>query len=115
MIRKTSIAAASLLLALGLSGCSSIPAADDKAPMPQTRGMQGMDASLHEKWEAEGSDPYKECSPNPEKTAQQQEHPMPDTKGMKDMDPKFHTMDCPQAVPVAADDKATHVHRAPGN
>ena len=112
MIRKTSVAAAGLLLALGIA----VPvAAEDKAPMPQTRGMQGMDPAQHDKWEAEGSDPYKDCTPNAEKVAQQEKHPMPDTKGMKNMDPKAHTVDCPQAAAATPDDKAKHVHRAPGN
>ena len=83
---------------------------DDKAPMPQTRGMAGMDPKLHEQ---PAKDPYEGCVLNSDKAAQQAEHPMPDTKGMKGMDPKAHTVDCPAGyVPRK---QAAHVHKAPGN
>jgi hypothetical protein len=88
-------------------------AADDpaKAPMPQTRGMQGMDPALHEKWAKEGKqDPYKDCKLNEKAAAAQARHPMPDTRGMKDMDPKAHVMDCPDPV-VEKSDAPKHVHK----
>lgn len=98
----TLVLAASLVIAPAFSG--------DKAPMPQTRGMAGMDPKLHEQ---PAGDPYEGCVPNPDKAAQQAAHPMPETKGMKGMDPKAHTMDCPSGyVPRKA---PAHVHRAPGN
>ena len=95
------------LLGAGAAGADE----GEKAPMPQTKGMQGMDPALHDKWAKEGpQDPYKDCTPNPEKAAQQAKHPMPQTKGMQGMDPKAHTVDCPEA-PVAKADKPRHVHK----
>jgi hypothetical protein len=108
MFRKILPATAVVLTLLG--GAPAIFAGDDKAPMPQTRGMQGMDPKLHDQ-AAKG--PYEGCVLNPDKAAQQAKHPMPDTKGMKGMDPKAHTMDCPEGN-VRKTDKATHVHKAPG-
>jgi len=89
----------------------SVTTADDKAPMPQTKGMAGMDPALHDK--EKGQDPYKDCKPNAEAAATQAQHPMPQTKGMAGMDPKAHEADCPEAA-VKADDKPKHVHKAPG-
>ena len=99
-------------LALGVLGTGTAVAGEaDKAPMPQTKGMQNMDPALHDKWAKEGpQDPYKDCTPNAAKAAQQAKHPMPETKGMKGMDPKAHTVDCPEA-PVAKADKPRHVHK----
>lgn len=109
-MRKLTVAAG-LALALCLTAPMGVMA-EDKAPMPQTKGMQGMDPALHEKWEKEGKqDPYKDCKPNAEKAAHQAKHPMPDTKGMKDMDPKAHEVDCPEAV-VNPNAKPKHVHKS---
>ena len=96
--------AATLALALTLVIAPAL--SEDKAPMPQTKGMQGMDPKLHDQ---AAKDPYEGCVPNPEKTAQQAKHPMPDTKGMQGMDPKAHTVDCPSGyVPR---EKPAHVHK----
>lgn len=111
--QKTFITAALLMLAASQQSAFG----DDKSPMPQTKGMQGMDPALHDKWAKEGEqDPYKDCKPNPEKAAQQAKHPMPETKGMKGMDPKMHEMDCPEAKIAKPDPSkpAKHVHKAPG-
>ena len=98
--------AATLSLALALVIAPAF--SEDKAPMPQTRGMQGMDPKLHDQ---AAKDPLADCVPNPERAAQQAKHPMPDTKGMKGMDPKAHTVDCPQGqVPR---EKPAHVHKTP--
>lgn len=87
----------------------------EKAPMPQTRGMQGMDPAAHERWAKEGEqDPYKDCTPNATKAEQQENHPMPDTKGMKGMDPKAHTVDCPEPK-VQKSQKPRHQHKATPN
>jgi len=100
--------AASLTLAVSLAAAPAL--SEDKAPMPQTRGMQGMDPKLHDQ---AAKDPYEGCVPNAEKAAQQAKHPMPETRGMKGMDPKAHTVDCPAGhVPA---DKPAHVHKGPGN
>ena len=88
----------------------SVTTADDKAPMPQTKGMAGMDPALHDQ---KAQDPYKDCKPNAKAAADQAKHPMPETKGMKGMDPKAHEMDCPEAA-VKTDDQPRHVHKAPG-
>ena len=113
---RTQIVAAAVLGAI-VAAAPLSTLADDKAPMPQTRGMQGMDPAAHEQWAKEGKqDPYKDCKPNAEKTEQQAKHQMPDTRGMKGMDPKAHTVDCPEPAITKADpDKAPkHVHKAPG-
>ncbi len=100
--------AATLALAAALVVAPAL--SEDKAPMPQTKGMQGMDPGLHDQ---AAKDPYEGCVPNADKAAQQEKHPMPDTKGMKGMDPKAHTVDCPSGyVPR---EQPAHAHKAPGN
>ena len=90
--------AASLALAVSLAAAPAL--SEDKAPMPQTRGMQGMDPALHGR---EAETLYVGCVRNPEKAAQQDRHPMPQTRGMQGMDPRQHTMDCPAGyVPAEA-------------
>lgn len=101
--------AANLVLVLALVAAPAF--SGDKAPMPQTKGMQGMDPALHDKWAKESQDPYKDCTPNAEAAAIQAKHPMPETKGMKGMDPKAHTMDCPEGYVRTA--KPAHVHKSP--
>lgn len=81
----------------------------DKAPMPQTKGMQGMDSKLHDQ---AANDPYEACVPNQAKAAEQAKHPMPQTRGMQGMDPKAHAMDCPEGY--VAKEQPAHVHKAPG-
>ncbi len=111
-MRNGSRGCTALLVALALAlAMPAYAAADDKAPMPQTKGMAGMDPALHDQ---KAEDPYKDCKPNAEKAAKQAKNPMPDTKGMKGMDPKAHEVDCPEAPAVKAEDKPTHVHKAPG-
>lgn len=105
---KPFLTAALLMLVLVTAPLSAI--GDDKAPMPQTKGMLGMDPKQHDQ---PAKDPYEGCIPNPEKAAQQAQHPMPETKGMKDMDPKAHEMDCPEGY-VRKPDPGTHIHKAPG-
>lgn len=107
MISKTLTATA---VALMLLAGAPTALADDKAPMPQTKGMRGMDPKLHDQ---KAKDPLEGCVPNPDKAAQQAKHPMPDTKGMKDMDPKAHEVDCPQGY-VRKTEQPAHVHKAPG-
>lgn len=86
----TALVGAALLLPLAAL-------AADPAPMPQTRGMAGMDPKLHDQWEQQrGQDPYKDCVVSADARAQQARHPMPQTKGMAGMDPKLHTVSCPQ-------------------
>lgn len=111
---RTSLIPAGLALALVLAAPLSA-VADDKAPMPQTRGMQGMDPAAHEKWEKDGQpDPYKDCVPSAEKAAQMKDHPMPETKGMQGMDPKAHEVECPQPAVAKPDPDAPpkHVHKS---
>jgi hypothetical protein len=112
--RKPFLPAAMLMLAIAAVPLSAI--GDDKAPMPDTKGMKGMDPALHDKWAKEGKqDPNKDCTPNAEKVAVMKEHPMPDTKGMKGMDPKAHEMDCPEPEITKPDpNKPQHIHKAPG-
>ena len=104
---------AAMVLATAVALSFAAQAGDNKAPMPQTKGMQGMDPKLHEQT---AEKPYKDCKPNPEKSAQQAKHPMPETKGMKGMDPKMHEMDCtePEVAKQDPSKPAKHVHKAPG-
>ena len=97
-------------LAINLALVAALAAApalsQNQAPMPQTKGMQGLDPKQHDQ---AAKDPYEGCVPNPDKAAEQAKHPMPDTKGMKGMDPKAHTVDCPAGyVPR---EKPAHVHK----
>ena len=116
-MKRQKVAFAVLLaFAVGMP-MSGIAEDKEKAPMPQTRGMQGMDPAAHEQWAKEGKqDPYKDCKPNAEKAAEQAEHGMPDTKGMKGMDPKAHEVDCPEPEVAKQDPNKPpkHVHKAPG-
>ena len=112
-MRNFSQGCAAVLIGLALA-LPTVATAEDKAPMPQTKGMAGMDPALHDQWAKEqGQDPYKDCTPNAQAKARQSKYPMPDTKGMKGMDPKAHEVDCPEAA-VKADDKPRHVHKGPG-
>jgi len=105
---KNSIYAAVANLALALALVAAPALSEDKAPMPQTKGMQGMDPALHDQ---AAKDPYEGCVPDKDKAAKQAEHPMPETKGMQGMDPKAHTVNCPAGyVPRA---QPAHVHKAP--
>jgi hypothetical protein len=99
-------------LALIASMSAAAVVAADKAPMPQTRGMQGMDPRDHDK---PPPVPYEGCTPNAEKVAVQEKHPMPQTRGMQGMDPRDHTMDCPPKADAPASDQPKHEHRSPGN
>jgi hypothetical protein len=97
-------------LMLALASSLVAPAwSEDKAPMPQTRGMQGMDPALHDQ---AAKEPYEGCVPSAEKAAQQERHPMPETRGMKGMDPKAHEVDCPAGY--VRREQPAHVHKAPG-
>jgi len=101
-----------ILTAAALFALAAAPAtADEKAPMPQTRGMQGMDPKLHDQ---AAPDPYADCVPNADKAAQQAAHPMPQTRGMQGMDAKAHTVDCPAGT-AAKDSTQVHVHKTPAN
>jgi hypothetical protein len=97
-----------LVLAASLSA-GAWAAEPEKAPMPQTKGMQGMDPALHDR---PAEKRYEDCKPNPKKAAQQAAHPMPQTKGMQGMDPKMHEVDCPE--PTDERVKPAHVHRGTG-
>ena len=101
-----------MLALLASIAATAVVAADDKSPMPQTRGMQGMDPRDHDKPAKEA---WSDCTPNAGKAAVQAEHPMPQSKGMQGMDPKAHTVDCPPPAAPADDGKAKHVHKSPGN
>jgi hypothetical protein len=94
-----------------LTACAS---SEEKAPMPQTRGMQGMDPKAHEQWAKNPDDPYADCVRDEAAAAQQKEHPMPQTKGMQGMDPKAHEMECPEGY-VRRPAPGTHIHKAPGS
>lgn len=114
---KPQSVAAVVLLTLAV-GSPIAGIAEEKAPMPQTRGMQGMDPAAHERWAKEGEqDRYKDCTPNAEKAAHAKRHPMPDTKGMRGMDPKAHEVDCPEPEVSKQDPSKPpkHVHKGPGS
>lgn len=106
-LKLAALAAATTLLVLAAAPA----AADEGAPMPQTRGMQGMDPRLHDQ---PAQHPYAGCVPNAAKAAHQAAHPMPQTRGMQGMDPRAHTLDCPPAA-VAKVGAQVHVHKTPAN
>jgi hypothetical protein len=89
-------------------------AADDgKAPMPQTRGMQGMDPKFHDP----ANKPTITCTPKPGTEGMAhapKDHPMPDTRGMKGMDPKQHMQDCVSSDEAAPVTPPIHQHKTPG-
>ncbi|MDP3858864.1 MAG: hypothetical protein Q8Q73_13995 [Stagnimonas sp.] len=96
---------------MALSGISC--AADTKAPMPQTRGMQGMDPKLHDP----ANKPTITCTPKPGTEHMDhaaKDHPMPDTKGMKGMDPAQHMQDCKSSDAPAPVEQGPHEHKTPG-
>jgi len=105
-LKLAALAAATTLLVLAAAPA----AADEGAPMPQTRGMQGMDPWLHDQ---PSQDPYADCVPNAAKAAHQAAHPMPQTRGMQGMDPRAHTLDCPAGK--VAQGAQVHVHKTPAN
>jgi hypothetical protein len=107
---KAFICTAVANLAFVLAFVAAPALSKDRAPMPQTRGMQGMNPALHDQ---PAADPYEGCIPNPEKAAQQAKHPMPDTRGMQGMDPKAHVMDCPEGSARKEPAQPTHVHKTP--
>ena len=107
---KEFVYALSVTLALAVALAVAPALSADKAPMPQTRGMQGMDPKLHDQ---PAQDPYADCVPNAAKAAQQAAHPMPQTRGMQGMDPKAHTVDCPTGT--VAKGTQVHVHKTPAN
>lgn len=111
MIRKTLITATAGLILASLAALPVSSMADDKAPMPQTRGMQGMDPKLHDQ---PAKDPYEGCTPK--KQGATTDAGMPQTRGMKDMDPKAHEVTCPEEPvdPDSAVSKQKHVHKSGG-
>lgn len=99
------------MMALALSAALPAGAEEGKAPMPQTRGMQGMDPSMHDR-PAEKA--QKDCKPSSENQAEMKKHPMPETRGMQGMDPKSHEMECLEEQTAKPDGKPQHRHKAPG-
>lgn len=108
MIRKALLSATAGLVLGCLGSLAFSSMAADKGPMPQTRGMQGMDPKLHDQ---PAKDPYEGCTPK--RHGATTDAGMPQTRGMKDMDPRAHEVVCPEA-PVNTDSgvpKQRHVHR----
>lgn len=87
-------------------------AADEQAPMPQTRGMQGMDPKAHDP----ANQPTVTCAPKPgteEMAHAPKDHPMPDTKGMHGMDPSQHMVDCESSDKAPPVKPGPHQHKTP--
>lgn len=102
-----SIAAACLALA-GL-----VQAAEQPAPMPQTRGMQGMDPKMHDP----ANKSTTTCTPKAGSETMMhdpKDHPMPDTRGMKGMDPAMHMEDCHSSDTSPEPKTGPHQHKEPG-
>ena len=88
-------------------------AADEAAPMPQTRGMQGMDPKIHDP----ANKPTVTCKPKAgteAMTHDAKDHPMPDTRGMKGMDPAIHMEDCESSDALPEPKTGPHKHKVPG-
>lgn len=111
---RSSVAPLAAAVAAFTIGTMSVAFAEEKAPMPQTKGMQGMDPALHDKQGKQEAS--KDCTPNADKSTQQAKHPMPQTKGMQGMDPKAHTVDCPEPKfsQPGQNKPPKHVHKPPG-
>lgn len=108
-MNKTTTTAVALLIAM--AGASAMAA--DKVPMPQTRGMQGMDPKAHDP----ANKPTVTCTPKAgtEGMAHSaKDHPMADTKGMKGMDPAQHMQNCESSDKPAPVELGPHQHKTPG-
>lgn len=98
--------------AICIAVSSGIVFAGDPAPMPETRGMQGMDPKLHDP----ASRPTVTCHPKAGTEGMDhapKDHPMPQTKGMQGMDPAQHMEDCESSDKAAPVTTGPHQHRAP--
>lgn len=102
-----------LSLAAAFMAISGLAAAGSAGPpMPQTRGMQGMDPKLHDP----ANKPTITCTPRPGTEAMDhapKDHPMPQTRGMQGMDPSQHMVDCESSDKAPPVPKNPHVHRTP--
>ncbi len=107
-MNKLTLSLAALVLVCGVSAC----AADGQAPMPQTRGMQGMDPRLHD----HANLPVITCVPKAGTESMAHEptdHPMPHTRGMQGMDPAQHMKDCHSSDEAAPVELGPHQHKTP--
>ena len=107
-MNKLCLSFAAFFMVASVSACAT----DDKAPMPQTRGMQGMDPKLHDpaNW------PVITCVPKTgteSMTHDPKDHPMPQTRGMQGMDPAQHMRDCHSSDEPAPVKIAPHQHKTP--
>lgn len=102
------------LAAFCMAATSLVSIADDKGPpMPQTRGMQGMDPKLHDP----ANKPTTTCVPKPgteEMAHAPKDHPMPGTRGMQGMDPAQHMVDCESSDKAPPVKLGPHQHKTPG-
>ncbi len=99
------------VVCLAVTGLAS--AVEDKAPMPQTRGMQGMDPAVHDP----AAKPAMNCMPKPGSEKMDhaaKDHPMPDTRGMHGMDPAEHMQDCKNPNQTEPAEQGPHQHKTPG-
>lgn len=89
----------------------TVAAAEDKAPMPETRGMQGMPPKAHDP----ANQPKVTCTPKAgteNMDHDPKDHPMADTRGMHGMDPAQHMEDCVSSEKHAPVKKGPHQHKA---
>lgn len=88
--------------------------AEDKGPpMPQTRGMQGMDPKIHDT----ANQPAITCTPRAGTERMKhapKDHPMPGTRGMQGMDPAQHMQDCKSSDEQVPFEESAHQHKTPG-
>ncbi len=105
-MNKLTLTAGAVCLALtGL-----VARAEDKPPMPQTRGMQGMDPKLHDP----ANKPTVTCTPKAgteKMTHEPKDHPMPGTRGMQGMDPAQHMQDCESSDKAPPFERPIHQHK----
>lgn len=104
--------ALTLTLVVAWWSISGMTFAGDVPPMPQTRGMQGMDPKLHDP----ANKPTVTCTPKPGAEAmghEPKDHPMPQTRGMQGMDPAQHMRDCVSSDQPPPFEKNPHEHRTP--
>jgi len=99
-----------MILMLTVVACAT----DQPAPMPQTRGMAGMDPKFHDP----ANQPVITCSPKAGTESMAHapgDHPMPDTRGMHGMDPAIHMQDCHSSDEPAPVKLGPHRHKTNGS
>ena len=109
-MNNLSLSFGAFFLAVSVAACAT----DQPAPMPQTRGMAGMDPKMHDP----ANQPVITCSPKAGTESMAHapgDHPMPDTRGMHGMDPAQHMKDCHSSDETPPPKLGPHQHKTNGS